>query len=334
MNRPITSCLTCRRRKVRCDRMTPCSACQKGRYSCTYQSSDSTRRSLSPPSTTTRAVRSRSTVDETAPEGLPVDDRKNTASESWIPGNSRSPHTAESAPVERNLKVDHGTLLFYEGRSRLVSPLHWASIKEVGKPGCAVNQSGNGQGPDLKDVVMDSRSPGLTTVGRQSYDGDSVHPIPYTVHPSPLLSMSLLLGSEINDSFIVSYYPETMTDCQFFLDIFIENVEPVIHLLHHPTLRQQFHAHISCLGFYTSPTIPEGLYKPDASRDFEPLAFAIFFSAVYSMDHTTVQTRFGTSKSALLRRFQNGLELSLEKQDLLSSPAIPVMQAFVLFLVS
>jgi len=30
------SCLTCRQRKVKCDKQSPCAGCQKSRFSCTY----------------------------------------------------------------------------------------------------------------------------------------------------------------------------------------------------------------------------------------------------------------------------------------------------------
>ena len=339
MNRPITSCLTCRRRKVRCDRLTPvCSACQKGHYNCAYQSSGSSQRSFSP-SSTPRTLRSRRTGKKTRSaerslDGLQASSiyQRTTPLESC----ANSPRS-ESAPVEE--KKDHsqsnGVLILDEECSRLVSPLHWASVKEVSgssQLGSAVNQSGNGQALDLKDVVMDrTKSTDLTTVSHQSYDGYR-HPLPYNVHPPHSSFMGLLLGSGLNDNQIALYYPETLADCQFLLDTFTKKVEPIIHLVHHPTLQQNFQTYISSLEIYASPAFKDfyGLERPS---HFEPLAFGIFFSAVYSMDPTAVEIRFGTAKSDLLRRFQNGIELALEKQDLLSSPAIPVLQAFVLFLV-
>lgn len=317
MNRPITSCLTCRRRKVRCDRLTPvCSACQKGHYNCAYQSSGSPQRRSFSPSSITRTVRSRRTT--------PLESCAN------------SPRS-ESAPVEE--KKDHsqsnGVLILDEECSRLVSPLHWASVKEVsgsGQLGNAVNQSGNGQAPDLKDVVMErTKSTDLTALSHQYYGGCK-HPLPYNLQPPHSSFMGLLLGSGLNDNQIALYYPETLADCQFFLDTFTKKVEPIIHLVHHPTLQQHFQTYLSSLEIYASPAFKD-LYGLEKPSHFEPLAFGIFFSAVYSMDPTAVEIRFGTSKSGLLRRFQNGIELALEKQDLLSSPAIPVLQAFVLFLV-
>lgn len=341
MNRPITSCLTCRRRKVRCDRLTPvCSACQKGHHSCAYQSSGSPQRRSLSPSSTTRSVRSRQNVKKTnrsaerSLDGLqaPSIYQRTTPLESC----ANSPRS-ESAPVEG--KKDHnqpnGVLILDEECSRLVSPLHWASVKEVsgsGQVGSAVNQPGNGQAPDLKDVVMDrTKSSDLTAASLQSYGGCK-HPLPYNVHLPHSSFMSLLLGSGSNDNQIALYYPETLADCHFLLDIFTKKVEPIIHLVHHPTLQQHFQTYISNLEIYALPAFKD-LYGLEKPSHFEPLAFGIFFSAVHSMDPTAVEVRFGTSKSGLLRRFQIGIELALEKQDLLSSPAVPVLQAFVLFLV-
>ena len=338
MNRPITSCLTCRRRKVRCDRLMPvCSACQKGHYNCAYQSSGSPQRSLSP-SSIPRTLRSRRTGKKTSSAETSLDGLQASIYQRTTPLEScaNSPRS-ESVPVEE--KKDHsqsnGVLILDEECSRLVSPLHWASVKEVsgsGRLDSAANQSGNGQAPDLKDVVMDrTKSTELTNVSHQSYGGYR-HPLPYNVHLPHSSFMGLLLGSGLNDNQTALYYPETLADCQFFMDTFTKKVEPIIHLLHHPTLQQHFQTYLSSLEIYGSPAFKDfyGLERPS---HFEPLAFGIFFSAVYSMDPTAVEIRFGTPKSDLLRRFQNGIELALEKQDLLASPAIPVLQAFVLFLV-
>lgn len=38
--RPDRSCVLCHRRKIRCDRQTPCLACVRARLTCTYPSSD------------------------------------------------------------------------------------------------------------------------------------------------------------------------------------------------------------------------------------------------------------------------------------------------------
>jgi len=32
------SCLTCRQRKIKCDKLSPCSGCQKSKFSCSYPS--------------------------------------------------------------------------------------------------------------------------------------------------------------------------------------------------------------------------------------------------------------------------------------------------------
>ena len=230
-----------------------------------------------------------------------------------------------------NYTKSNGVLVIDEDCSRLVSPLHWASTKEE-RLGGAINQSRSEQVYDLKDVVMDRRRSADLTSDNTRSAGDCTIPLPYDVHPPRSSFMGLLLGSGENNDLTGPYYPETMADCQFLLDSFIENVEPIIHLLHHPTLQKHFRAHLSHVGFYASPTSKDQ-GDSEVPRHFEPLAFSIFFSSVYSMDPTGVQTRFGVSKSGLLRRFQNGLEIALEKQDLLSSPAVPVLQAFVLFLV-
>ena len=98
------------------------------------------------------------------------------------------------------------------------------------------------------------------------------------------------------------------------LETFLQNVDPIVRIVHRPSLRLQFDAYVSRLEIYGS--LSDSSDKPDGH--FEPLAFGIFFSAIYSVSPTAVKTRFGASKEDLLSRFRNGLQLALDKQDLLT----------------
>lgn len=69
-------------------------------------------------------------------------------------------------------------------------------------------------------------------------------------------------------------------------------------------------------------------------NNFEPLAFAIMYSAVNSMKPQAVWEKFDVDQPALLRRFQQGAELCLNREGVLTSSSLEVLQAFVLLLVS
>jgi hypothetical protein len=74
--------------------------------------------------------------------------------------------------------------------------------------------------------------------------------------------------------------------------------------------------------------------RPDHTiHAFEPLALAIFYSAINSLSAENVMMRFAAEKEALLAQFQRGVELGLGREDFLTTPSIEVLQAFVLLLV-
>lgn len=67
---------------------------------------------------------------------------------------------------------------------------------------------------------------------------------------------------------------------------------------------------------------------------FEPLALAVFYSVINSLSAEDVLLQFSVEKEALLSQFQHGVQISLGRENFLTTPSIEVLQAFVLLLVS
>ena len=68
------------------------------------------------------------------------------------------------------------------------------------------------------------------------------------------------------------------------------------------------------------------------NRDTHPIVFAIYFSAINSLPPNVVQGKFHESKEALLDRFQLGVEISLARENYLTSSCLEIFQGFVLWL--
>ncbi|KAM3489663.1 hypothetical protein MY3957_007057 [Beauveria namnaoensis] len=341
MTRQITSCLTCRRRKVRCDRRAPvCSVCQRGNHICNYQTPNLTRLSPDTPSGPW-TVRSQG-YTPTLPYQRSAGTKHDSGSVSSTPASGTgSPSAVHTLPDKRGVPAHHNgsMLLLQDECSRLVSPLHWASTVEPTKATDSIASNAHSASPGMDEATRDVLI-NVDSVAQRLGDGQQPGavpnlPLPYTASPQGHPSFThALMGSRSDDDNknLAPYYPHSVTECRFLLDVFISNVEAVICLFHEPTLRQAFDAHLAQQELYApAASMPPGQGSEKAGH-FEPLMFGIFFSAIYSMDAAQVRDIFGATKTDMLKRFESALISALDKESFTSSLALPVLQAFVLFL--
>lgn len=134
---------------------------------------------------------------------------------------------------------------------------------------------------------------------------------------------------------LTDLYPFSKNDCYLLLEMFFTNVDPMIRITHQPTLREQFAAFVnSYAGYQCTPPLSKSssmdILEGDGS--FEPLFFAICYSAINSLTPDSVLAGFQVEKDELLGRFRQGVELSLAKADFVSSPEPQVLRAFVIVL--
>lgn len=340
MTRQITSCLTCRRRKVRCDRRTPiCSVCQRGNHACTYQSPSLTR--IVPTTISGGMVAWGQENASILHRGPSETKHGSSGSVTSTPASCTSPAAAGMNTLPDKAKTTHhrGTLIMENECSRFVPPSHWASAAEPTRATDVATVRAQSLTTNMdeatRDVLMNpERVAQWPKNGRRSCAIPD-RPLPYNTQSSRPSLIYALMGSRLDeeDKDITSqYYPQSATECRFLLDVFTSNVEAVISLFHKPTLRRAFDAHLAQQQLYEPATVALGS-DSDRESHFEPLLFSIFFSAIYSMEATQVDAMFGASKTDMLKRFESALVLALDKESFISSPAIAVLQAFVLFLV-
>lgn len=100
----------------------------------------------------------------------------------------------------------------------------------------------------------------------------------------------------------------------------VQNVEPLIKVLHIPT---------------TGSMVETISQQPVmASKAQECLLFAIYHFAVFSMSEEDCGSVFGRSRTELLKTYQYALRQALINASWLKTTEIPVIQAYVLFLIS
>ncbi|GFG16314.1 hypothetical protein IFM61392_09441 [Aspergillus lentulus] len=147
----------------------------------------------------------------------------------------------------------------------------------------------------------------------------------------------LIWETDTSRSNVYSFYPDTREDCYLLLNVFLANVDPIVRIVHRPSLARRFDGFIrthysldkaqvdgSC-SHYTA-------FDPHQSNAFEPLAMSIFYAAINSMKETDVSAVFNTDRSRLLQRYRAGTEVYLKQHHFMTSRIFEVLQAFIIFL--
>lgn len=101
--------------------------------------------------------------------------------------------------------------------------------------------------------------------------------------------------------------------------IYKEYNDPVIKMVHLPTMEKQVRAAMQNWG--------------KSNKPMEAFLFAVYFAAVTAMTPEAVQTRFGETRDTLVRRYRFGAEQAFARANFLISEEILVLQAYITYLV-
>jgi hypothetical protein len=121
----------------------------------------------------------------------------------------------------------------------------------------------------------------------------------------------LSLGRAGMGSNLEQLLPSSKETRDTLLDVYFANVDPMVGITHKSTVLRRFATY---------------------NRETHPLAFAIYFSAVNSLPPKVIQGKFHESKELLLDRFQLGIEISLARENYLTTSSLEIFQGFVLWL--
>ncbi|KAL6706734.1 hypothetical protein ACN47E_005276 [Coniothyrium glycines] len=299
--RVISSCLTCRRRKVKCDHTHPiCGSCTRGNHICVWsdqvQSSSSGRVSKLAAGSVGKIAKSsdvqarldrlellleRAVNGQRAPADLGLSARSSAEYErkdvDVAPTSSSDSQTSQGHGIASD-DID-GTLLLDGGHSKFVSSLHYAL---------------------LADEIQDIKA--LLGVSTDEEKKD---------FPQNSLVDLLSLGRAGAGLSLDKLLPDSQEQRDTLLDVYFANVDPMIRITHRPTVIRKFASY---------------------NHEAHPIAFAIYFSAINSLPPMVVENRFGHSKESLLDRFQLGVEISLARENYLTTSSLEVFQGFVLWL--
>jgi hypothetical protein len=302
------SCVTCRRRKVKCDKNQPCSNCVRAKIDCIFPGPGRAPRKSRKPQDTELLDRLRrlegvvsglnAQVEEHEQEAAERE-RQHSASDVQCPyANGRTnPNTERTASVAVDTSVEglenrFGRLVVEKGRSRYINNSFWASL--------------NNEVEDLKSILLDPS------------DGEEDVHDAEEVDNQASQHQGFILGYSSTNVDMAALHPAEQQAREFW-DKYKENVDPLVKVLHIPTFEPIFFNAVSHF---------EGVRK-----GLEPMLFAIYYGAVTSTTDEECLESWGEDRTTLLQRYRFGLEQALARANFLYCDEIIILQAFIIFLI-
>ncbi|KAL6875995.1 hypothetical protein HDV57DRAFT_164141 [Trichoderma longibrachiatum] len=307
MSERSPSCVACARRKVKCDRLKPCSSCGKSGAACIYRAPvplQRHRRRLTQGDLLSKIQELESILDS---HGITFE----TLGNSWIRSHWEDklvggPQTTQTIPeatasvkttsVEAEVpsasqeeESSHPDVLLASGEQACAAWL-WSSLPEVLKtpPISQLKQHGeNEDGETFKRTEATVTTPSLL-----------LSPYPLSTAPEQL-----------------ELHPDPKHVFKLW-QAFADNVNPLTKVIHAPTLQRKI---------LEAAWTVESVAKP-----LEATMFAVYALAIASMKPATCIDAFGETKSMLLSRYRTGALRALSGTNLFSARDLEVLQALTL----
>ncbi|KFA64454.1 hypothetical protein S40285_01095 [Stachybotrys chlorohalonatus IBT 40285] len=326
------SCVTCRRRKVRCDKQMPCSNCRRAQIPCVFPAPGRAPRQPrpkdpnAPPKTTSqrevelvkRLKKLEGIVEElsgqieveggksagASPEALYPGQHPSTLRKPSMDYTGPSPNsdsTSDQGMGKKDVQQQFGRLVLndHKGSTIYVSSGFWSKLND-----------------ELHSIRKETRK--LTPDGESDSEDDST---PYTSPgPNPWPAKDhhdFILGYRSSDVDLKGCHP-LPAHAPYLWSVYLENVDPLVKILHVPSTEGLIHQ---------AKTEPGTLSPAD-----EALVFSIYYAAIISLEADEVMAKLGTDRDDLLRQYRFASEQSLAKANYLNTSDLTVLTAFTIFL--
>ncbi|CAK3762626.1 transcriptional regulatory [Lecanosticta acicola] len=325
------SCVTCRRRKVKCDKLHPCSNCNRAHIECIFpapgraprkprKAGEGRDKELLERLRRLEGVVKGMGVEvpnkegEPAPKNIDNDTRAGTNSTGQVHGASESNGNGFNRTVAKDqadqdfhnktrwveeqqkgrFENKFGRLVVNEGKSRYINNSFWASLSN--------------EVEDLKGILNQS-----------SDEEDNLASSPGSNAPqAPSNHHGFVFGFGSQNVDMLSLHPLPGQISEYW-DLYKDRVDPLVKILHLPTLE---------------PTILNAAsHLSNLSRGFECLLFAVYYGATTSLSARDCLLKLGEEKLNLLARYRFGIEQALARANFLTTEEMVVLQSLVIFLI-
>ncbi|KAH6880675.1 hypothetical protein B0T10DRAFT_142317 [Thelonectria olida] len=294
------TCITCRRRKIKCDKTNPCTTCRKANIEC-----------ITPPSGRSSA-KSRKRADHHGNLDERIAKLEGILNSVGQPNNSHigtsnnpcegdeatlfqqppegSPLPEEKDQVDDTVTHNLSRLFIHSGGSRFVNTC-MLDVLEQEVPSLKGTLEKNEQHDSADDSLRSAPEGGAT--GR-------------SLHFRPM--------SSVNGWFGPLLHPQTL---QRMWSLFKVRVDPVVKVLHIPSL---------------DPIITAARDLSRLSEELKALVFAICYGAIASLSDEECLAEFGESHAILSSQYRSACEQACALGGFLESTKIITLQAYVIYL--
>lgn len=342
-NRLITSCLECRRRKLKCDKTAPCTNCVRFKRDCLYlapSGDPSSQQKLADikekmgalEKTLEREVAGQQAKThlgganvakgsgDTGVTHIEADD-EDEAGDDDEEGLEPTPLAALDNVYEDNADDELMDLGVQMGKMRISERVGgWIRPKLVEElTDTLLDVKGGKSRFSTSPLTTDHRDlrPGQAQPKIQASPKSYIGPGPDYIAPA---SSFFFPGTNMNTT-LIDYLPSKNAADRLVAQYF-HAVHCVARAVHRPTFEAQYTLFWGQIATGTEP-IPSQ----------QAIVFAAMFSAAVSMSEDQVSQQFGTSKAALVDSLRSGTEFALSKANFLRTTKTDTMQAFVMYLI-
>ncbi|KAL8736774.1 MAG: hypothetical protein Q9166_000140 [cf. Caloplaca sp. 2 TL-2023] len=326
-NRMITSCLECRRRKLKCDKSHPCANCTKSSRDCVFlapaldaasqlklteikEKMGSLERVLEQDVARQGARQKSWKVDL---EGEQVDFAPEPEDEKDL---EPTPLATTDAVYDDDADDDLADLGFVMGRMRLSD-----RIGGFFRPKMAEELS-----VSLNDDVPDHRSPSQKSLSPEQPAAHYVTSPQYNkfLAPGPTYiapSSSFFFSSGQNSASLIDYLPSKLIANRLLNQYWLA-VHPICRIVHKTSFQRRYSTFWTDVELGVEPTC-----------SLQAVVFAALFSGVVSMTDSAVLMEFGTTKKDLVDNFQMGTETALSRANVIRTTKVETLQALVMYMI-
>lgn len=347
------SCVTCRKRKVKCDKTHPCSNCNRAHIECVFPSPGRAPRKVrklgngKDKELLERLRRLEGVVKGLGVDGLALEEGEgNKSSPEGVNGNGAtirresSGDQLNSASIRDRDRDDdtpssgdprqqwsgrdsNSTARSIADRS-FEEKTRWVEENQIGRfenrfGRLVVNEGrsryiNNSFWANLSNEVED-----LKGILNEPSDEDEDEPSPGGTSTQIVGNhQGWIFGFSSQNVDLLSLHP-LPSQIETYWQVYKDNVDPLVKVLHIPTIEQTVLSAASHLS--------------NLSKGFETLLFALYYGATTSLCPEDCYAKLGEEKSVLLARYRFAIEQALARANFLTTEEIIVLQAFVIFLI-